>query len=62
MPASSQFPPLNHGAAETVAWLLRWRPHRARALALAMHKLAAWQYDDDRTEHWYDVLRQLRTI
>ena len=45
-----------NGAIETVAWLLDWCPHQARATALAMHELAAWQYDDGRTEHWRLVL------
>ena len=49
----------NDGVIETVAWLLRWCPDQARSLALAMHELACWQYDDDRTEHWHRVLRLL---
>jgi len=44
---------------ETAAWLLRWCPDRARAFALAMHEIAAWQYDDLRTQHWYYVLKLL---
>jgi hypothetical protein len=40
----------------TVAWLLQWCPRQARAFAVAMHELAAWQYDDGRTEHWRLVL------
>jgi len=50
----------NESANETVAWLLRWCPQQARALALAMHELAAWQYDENRTEHWHHVLKQFR--
>jgi hypothetical protein len=46
-------------AVETAEWLLHWYPHRARASALAMHELAAWQYDDSRTEHWRLVLDAL---
>ncbi len=46
---------------ETVAWLLRWCPDQARASALAMHELAAWQYDESRTEHWNRVLKLLPT-
>jgi hypothetical protein len=45
-----------NGAVETVAWLLHWCPRQARAFAVAMHELAAWQYDDGRTEHWRLVL------
>ena len=45
-----------NGEVETVTWLLHWCPHQARAFALAMHELAAWQYDDDRTERWRLVL------
>jgi hypothetical protein len=52
----SQRFPSNNDAAETAAWLLIWRPSQARAFALAMHELAAWQYDDNRTEHWDRVL------
>jgi hypothetical protein len=52
--------PANEGAIEVAAWLLRWCPHQARAFALAMHELAAWQYDDSRTEHWHRVLGPLR--
>ena len=48
--------PSNKDAVETVAWLLRWCPHQARAFALAMHECAAWQYDDRRAEHWRHVL------
>lgn len=51
----------NQGVAETVAWLQRWCPGQARAFALAMHELAAWQYDDSRIEHWHSVVRQLPT-
>jgi hypothetical protein len=50
----------NEGAIEVAAWLLHWCPHQARAFALAMHELAAWQYDDRRTEHWHRVLGLLR--
>jgi hypothetical protein len=46
----------SNGALETVAWLLRRCPHQARAFALAMHELAAWQYDDNRTELRRDVI------
>ena len=45
-----------HDAIETAACLLRWCPDRAHAFALARHELAAWQYDDSRTEHWRLVL------
>jgi hypothetical protein len=41
---------------ETVTWLRHWCPHQARAFVVAMHELAAWQYDDDRTAHWRLVL------
>jgi hypothetical protein len=30
--------PSDNDAVETVAWLLRWCPHQARAFALAMHE------------------------
>ena len=46
-------------AVETAEWLLHSYPHRARAFALSMHELAAWQYDDSRTEHWPRVLELL---
>ena len=49
----------NEGALETATWLQHWRPHDARAFALAMHERAAWQYDDSRTEHWHRVLKLL---
>jgi hypothetical protein len=58
--ASSQPLPPSNDAVETVAWLLRWCPDLARALALALHERAAWQYDDGRTEHWRHVLKLLR--
>jgi hypothetical protein len=48
--------PSDNDAVETVAWLLRWCPHQARAFALAMHERAAWPYDDSRTGHWRHVL------
>jgi hypothetical protein len=59
VPASRVVLPSSNGAVETVARLLRWCPDQARALALAMHELAAWQYDDSRTEHWHRVLSLL---
>ena len=54
---SHRFPA--NGAVETVAWLLRWCPQQAHAFTLAMHELAAWQYDDRRTEYWRGVLELL---
>jgi len=45
-----------NGVVETVAWLRHWCPHQAHAFDLAMHELAAWRYDDGRTEHWRLVL------
>jgi hypothetical protein len=48
--------------AEMPVWLLRWCPDGARAFALAMHELAAWQYDDQRTEYWLCVLKLLSGI
>ncbi len=56
---SSRSFPSGNGPVETVAWLLDWCPYQARALALAMHELAAWQYDDSQTEHWLRVLSLL---
>jgi hypothetical protein len=53
--SSQRFPAID-GVVETVAWLLHWCPDQARAHALAMHELAAWRYDDGRTEHWRLVL------
>jgi hypothetical protein len=57
--ASAHSFPSDDREVETVAWLLRWCPHQARALALAAHELAAWQYDDSHTEHWHRVLMLL---
>jgi hypothetical protein len=57
--ASRQCFPANGGAVETVAWLVRWCPDQARAHAVAMHELAAWEYDDNRTDHWSRVLELL---
>jgi len=54
--ASARRSPSNNSPVVSVTWLLRWCPEQARAFALAMHELAAWQYDDSRTEYWRGVL------
>jgi hypothetical protein len=46
--------------ADIVAQLRRWCPRDASTVALAIHELAAWQYDDGRIERWRCVLELLQ--
>jgi hypothetical protein len=49
----------NDEVTRTISWLTRWNPDGARSLAIAMHELASWQFDDNRTEIWRRVIEFL---